>query len=57
MERHAPVVVIVLVLIALWYVATVLTNAALVRDAFERSISWRATAPFRWFKQKTKGRH
>jgi NitT/TauT family transport system permease protein len=36
-ERHAPVVVIVLVLIALWYVATVLANAALVRDAFERS--------------------
>ena len=35
-ERHAPVVVIVLVLIALWYVATVLANAALVRDAFER---------------------
>jgi len=27
----------VLVLIALWYVATVLANAALVRDAFERS--------------------
>jgi NitT/TauT family transport system permease protein len=36
-ERHAPVVVIVLVLIALWYVATVLANATLVRDAFERS--------------------
>jgi NitT/TauT family transport system permease protein len=36
-ERHAPVVVIVLVLVALWYVATVLANAALVRDAFERN--------------------
>jgi NitT/TauT family transport system permease protein len=36
-QRHAPVVVIVLVLIALWYVATVLANATLVRDAFERS--------------------
>jgi NitT/TauT family transport system permease protein len=36
-ERHAPVIVIVLVLIALWYVATVLANAGLVRDSFERS--------------------
>jgi NitT/TauT family transport system permease protein len=36
-ERHAPMVVIVLVLVALWYVATVLANAGLVRDAFERS--------------------
>src|ERR1700744_682414 len=36
-ERHAPVLVIVLVLIAIWYVATVLANATLVRDAFERS--------------------
>jgi NitT/TauT family transport system permease protein len=36
-KRHAPVVVIVLVLIALWYIATVLANATLVRDAFARS--------------------
>jgi NitT/TauT family transport system permease protein len=36
-ERHAPVIVIVLMLIALWYVATVLANAGLVRDSFERS--------------------
>jgi NitT/TauT family transport system permease protein len=36
-ERHAPVVMIMLVLIALWYIATVLANATLVRDAFERS--------------------
>jgi NitT/TauT family transport system permease protein len=36
MQRHAPVVVVVLALIALWYVATVLANASLVRDAFER---------------------
>jgi len=35
-QRHAPVVVVVLALIALWYVATVLANASLVRDAFER---------------------
>jgi NitT/TauT family transport system permease protein len=31
------VVVIVLVLIAFWYIATVLANATLVREAFERS--------------------
>ena len=36
-QRHAPVIVIVLVLIALWYIATVLANATLVREAFERS--------------------
>jgi len=36
-ERHAPVIVIVLALIALWYVATVLANASLVRDTFERA--------------------
>ena len=30
-------IVIVLVLIALWYIATVLANATLVREAFERS--------------------
>src|SRR6516165_10230613 len=35
-QRHAPVVVVVLALIAIWYVATVLANASLVRDAFER---------------------
>jgi NitT/TauT family transport system permease protein len=34
--RQAPVVVTVLVLIAIWYVAAVLMNVALVRDAFER---------------------
>src|SRR5713101_224616 len=34
--EHAPVVVIVLVLIAVWYIAAVLMNAPLVRDAFER---------------------
>jgi NitT/TauT family transport system permease protein len=34
--RHAPVIVVVLALIAIWYVATVLANASLVRDAFDR---------------------
>src|SRR5260370_35992880 len=34
--RQAPVVVVVLVLIAIWYVAAVLMNVGLVRDAFER---------------------
>jgi NitT/TauT family transport system permease protein len=34
--KHAPVFVIVVILIALWYLAAVLMNAALVRDAFER---------------------
>ena len=34
--KHAPVAVIVVILIALWYLAAVLMNAALVRDAFER---------------------
>jgi NitT/TauT family transport system permease protein len=34
--RQAPVIVTVLVLIAIWYVAAVLMNIALVRDAFER---------------------
>src|SRR4029077_18446494 len=34
--RHAPVIVVVLALIAIWYVATVLANTSLVRDAFER---------------------
>src|SRR3981189_2617359 len=35
-ERYAPIVAIVLVLIAIWYVAAVLMNLSLVRDAFER---------------------
>src|SRR5712672_1855097 len=35
-ERCAPVVAIVLALIAIWYVASVLMNLALVRDGFER---------------------
>jgi NitT/TauT family transport system permease protein len=34
--RYAPVVVIVLTLIAIWYVAAVLMNRNIVRDAFER---------------------
>jgi len=34
--KYAPVAVIVVILIALWYLAAVLMNAALVRDAFER---------------------
>jgi NitT/TauT family transport system permease protein len=36
-QRHAPAIVVVLVLIVLWYIATVLANATLVREAFERS--------------------
>src|SRR5512142_2936857 len=35
-ERYAPVVSIVLVLIAIWYAAAVLMNLSLVRDGFER---------------------
>lgn len=35
-ERYAPVVSIVLVLIAIWYVAAVLMNLSLVRDGFDR---------------------
>src|SRR5712672_592797 len=35
-ERCAPVVTIMLALIAIWYVAAVLMNLSLVRDAFER---------------------
>ncbi len=35
-ERYAPVVTIVLLLIAIWYVAAVLMNLSLVRDGFER---------------------
>jgi NitT/TauT family transport system permease protein len=34
--RKAPVLVVVLGLIAIWYVAAVLMNVGLVRDAFER---------------------
>jgi NitT/TauT family transport system permease protein len=36
-QRHAPAIVVVLVLIVLWYIATMLANATLVREAFERS--------------------
>jgi NitT/TauT family transport system permease protein len=35
-ERYAPVVTVVLALVAIWYVASVLMNLALVRDGFER---------------------
>src|SRR5260370_4611083 len=35
-ERYAPIATIVLVLIAIWYVAAVLMNLSLVRDGFER---------------------
>src|SRR4051812_14159272 len=34
--RIAPVTTVVLALVAIWYVAAVLMNMALVRDAFER---------------------
>src|ERR1700681_4610228 len=34
--RYAPIVTIVLALIAIWYIAAVLMNLSLVRDAFER---------------------
>jgi NitT/TauT family transport system permease protein len=34
--RYAPIVTIVVALVAVWYVAAVLMNLALVRDAFER---------------------
>ncbi len=34
--RYAPVATIVLALIAIWYVAAMLMNWSLVRDAFER---------------------
>jgi len=34
--RYAPIATIVLVLIAIWYVAAVLMNLSLVRDGFER---------------------
>ncbi|MEJ2435577.1 MAG: ABC transporter permease [Pseudolabrys sp.] len=36
LTRHAPVIVVVLALIAVWYVAAVLMNIGLVRDAFQR---------------------
>src|SRR6266404_1482358 len=35
-ERYAPIVTIVLALVAIWYVASVLMNLSLVRDGFER---------------------
>ena len=35
-ERYAPILTIVLALIAIWYIAAVLMNLALVRDGFER---------------------
>lgn len=35
-DRQAPLLTIVLALIAIWYVAAVLMNVTLVRDAFER---------------------
>jgi NitT/TauT family transport system permease protein len=34
--QYAPIVTVVLALIAIWYVAAVLMNLSLVRDAFER---------------------
>jgi NitT/TauT family transport system permease protein len=34
--RYAPLVTIVLVLMVIWYIASVLMNLSLVRDAFER---------------------
>jgi NitT/TauT family transport system permease protein len=37
LDRYAPVVVIVLALIAIWYVAAVLMNMGIVLDAFERN--------------------
>ncbi|UZE47775.1 ABC transporter permease [Rhodopseudomonas sp. P2A-2r] len=36
LQRAAPIVTVVAVLIAVWYVAAVLMNLTLVRDAFER---------------------
>jgi NitT/TauT family transport system permease protein len=36
-ERQAPVLVVVLVLVAFWYVAAVLMNIGIVRAAFERA--------------------
>src|SRR6204780_1063889 len=35
-QRYAPIVTIVLAMIAIWYVAAVLMNLSLVRDGFER---------------------
>ena len=37
MTEHAPVIVVVAILVVLWYLAAILMNAALVRDAFERN--------------------
>jgi NitT/TauT family transport system permease protein len=36
LQRYAPIVTIVLALVAIWYVAAVLMNLSLVRDGFER---------------------
>jgi len=36
LTERAPVLVIVLALVVIWYIAAVLMNASLVRDAFER---------------------
>ena len=35
-ERYAPVLTMVLALVAIWYVAAVAMNWSLVRDGFER---------------------
>jgi NitT/TauT family transport system permease protein len=37
LTEHAPVIVVVAILIVLWYLAAILMNATLVRDAFERN--------------------
>jgi len=37
LTEHAPVIVVVAVLVILWYLAAILMNAALVRDGFERN--------------------
>jgi NitT/TauT family transport system permease protein len=34
--RYAPIVTIVMAMVAIWYVAAVLMNLTLVRDGFER---------------------
>src|SRR4051794_10435515 len=36
LDRYAPIVVIVLALVVIWYIAALLMNMTLVRDAFER---------------------
>ena len=42
--RYAPVFMVVLALIAIWYVAAVLMNMSMVRDAFERDGTAYSTA-------------